>query len=97
METNPYESPSEAGKAEIRPAKSMACPECGQPMESGYVLSRSGMYWRRWSQRSWLLFPWTRCIPGTDAALPKKLSAFRCPFCELVIFRFGAHRDHYAP
>jgi len=98
METNPYKSLTEPGNAETQPVKTVACPECGKPMEPGYLTSGARMYWRSWSDRS-LLVPWASHIPGTRAAFTGcvKLSGLRCQFCELVIFRFGAHQGDYAP
>jgi hypothetical protein len=98
MSTNPYQSPREDGGSESPATELLVCPECGEPMEAGYVTTGARMYWRNWSDRSWLVWP-SDGIAGTRASFvgSNKLTGFRCASCELVVFRYGTHKDVYAP
>lgn len=94
MDTNPYQSPELDPEKHPLDAEVPACPECGQAMERGYITTGAAVYWRNWQDRRWLVF-WAKKLPGTGPAFigTNKLGGFRCPECELVLFRYGRHRQ----
>lgn len=98
MEPNPYQPPNSIVEPEPQEISPLACPECGRPMEPGYVTVGARLYWRKWHDRSWLVSS-AEGIPSTHPAFvgTNKLSGFRCALCELIIFRYGMHKGQHAP
>jgi hypothetical protein len=77
--------------------ESMRCPGCRQWMQSGHVAISHGVMWLRNADSSHL--PFSESVPGTHALMrANRLPAWRCPSCELLLFRFGRdvhkHHDH---
>lgn len=97
MEPNPYQSPQADPGAETPHVPVFTCPECGQPMEPGYVSTGQFVFWRRWTTPWWL--PYAGALRGTGPRLFgfQKLSGYRCQRCEVVVFRYGNHKLAYAP
>ena len=92
MTMNPYEPPANAEEP-AKPDLVRICPQCGQPMEAGYIPSAQGIVWRRLKQ--WRLWLWLtgNTLPGsTGFLIPTKIGGHRCGHCELVIFRYGSHK-----
>ena len=93
MKPNPYESPSESTNAPHDTTHpQMSCPECGKQMEPGYFPSSGGIHWKQPDEQS-VSFLLSKCLPGTLGFWKvAKMGGFRCPDCELVVFRFGKHK-----
>jgi len=98
MEFNPYQSPTDDSPPQMPGIEPMECPECGEPMETGYVTTAARLSWRNWTDRTWAIFGFKK-LPGTGPAFvgSNKLSGFRCRRCELVVFRYGVHKKAHAP
>ena len=67
----------------------MKCPECHGAMETGFIPTGGGIFWFR-QRRAPDLFSFAKSLPGTSSWFRgAKLEAYRCPRCELVLFRYG--------
>lgn len=72
------------------------CPECGQAMEPGYLTTGAWLYWREWQDKS-LLVRFSDRLPNTLPTFVgiNRLPGFRCPACEMIVFRYGSHRQEW--
>lgn len=101
MEINPYQPPDENSADQKVPVEPIACPECGDLMEPGYVSTAGSLYWQNWLNPAW--WHWVglglQRLAGTRPAFVgfNRLTGFRCRGCELIVFRYGAHKKAYAP
>ncbi len=69
----------------------MRCPECGLPMEEGYIPLTSGINWRYKDEPIGLLAAFSG-LPGTVWWNPfkrPKLPGFRCAKCKVILFKYG--------
>ncbi|MEM6748876.1 MAG: PF20097 family protein [Planctomycetota bacterium] len=70
------------------PSQSVRCPSCHGYMVGGYLSVSQGLkFIRNHDHRS---KPMAEHLPGTHAVLrPNRLPAWKCPSCELMLFRYG--------
>ncbi|MAE66338.1 MAG: hypothetical protein CMJ18_18870 [Phycisphaeraceae bacterium] len=71
----------------------MKCPECGAPMQNGFIPAGGGISWfDRLSADQVIGF--AKSLPGTSAWFRRaRLEAYRCTRCRLVTFRYGRQVD----
>ena len=98
METNPYQSPAVKAQGDDNDVRPLACPECGEQMQHGYLMTSNELYWRSWNDKSWLVWK-KEFLAGTRPAFvgSNKLSGYRCASCELIVFRHGMQKNSYRP
>ena len=67
----------------------MNCPQCHSSMQDGFIPAGGGIFWFR-REPDPQLFAFAKALPGTSSWFRRaKLEAYRCPRCELVLFRYG--------
>jgi Domain of unknown function (DUF6487) len=75
--------------------KEYGCPECGQPMERGYVRARHSIRWESWAQGTLSAWPFSflraeKLTPGgIFGASDPRCMGLRCRACGLVLFQQG--------
>jgi phage FluMu protein Com len=66
-----------------KPVAAKKCPSCGMDMESGYIISKMGVYWDTHVPR--FIAPGTLLSPNTTEVFKMHyVPAFRCRSCKII-------------
>ncbi|HEX9341737.1 MAG TPA: PF20097 family protein [Thermoplasmata archaeon] len=63
------------------------CPQCGRPMESGYLRTESFIDGAKWTTKKTVLGLGGERIKGTNAGGNVYLDGFRCASCRILSLR----------